>query len=397
MILPMPTATDRRTPSTTTEETESPSPTATVTPVVTTYLDDPQIRAVKEKIEAMKQPWLAGYRQLMRDATRTVGASPLSVVDDGPPTDDKKANQFGTNCSGDCDSRDDYKAALRMSRWTRTLAQAYQFSGREEFAEGAIELLNHWFVARETRMAPSGKNHGRTPFAIELHITIPAMIYAAGLVEAHPYWDEVGTNGREALRRWIQAYLQDLEDGSDEEEYTGAITNNIYAWWLAARGTAAAYLGDQQAFARVVDDWKSTAVDQVQPDGGLEYEKHREDGLFYSIYGAKALFMTAELARQFDEDLYGYPSDEKPVLHRICDYHAPYLLDPSTWEWGLGEEGRLTQGEFGEAASLYELAYSEWQEESHAEVIRSYGRPVYDRRYLGWVSLTHGNRFSLDV
>jgi hypothetical protein len=360
-----------------------------------TFLSDAQIASVSEKLAEREQPWWRGYRSLLEDAKETLGVSPMSVVDDGAPTADTRANQFGTNCvGGECESRYDYMAALRMSRWMRTLAHAFRFSGRDEFARGAINLLHHWFVAPETRMASSGNNHGETPFAIQLHITIPAMIYAASLVEAHQHWDELEGDGRRILREWIRQYLKDLEKGSNRNDYRGVIENNIYAWWLAARGTAATYLGDSKSFGRVVEDWKANGLEQVQPDGGLEYEKQRTDGLFYSIYAMKALFMTAELARQHDEDLYGYPDGDEPVLRRMCDYHVPYVLEPRRWKWGLGEEGRLTDGEFEEAASVYELAYSAWQDDSHAKVIRSYGRPVYDRRYLGWITLTHGDRFA---
>lgn len=399
---PTPPSTTSATSTSTGEPTTEGDPSPTATPAATgdptTFLSEVQIASVSEKLAEREQPWWSGYRVLLKDAKQTIGVSPMSVVDDGAPTAQVQANRFGTNCvNGECGSRYDYKAALRMSRWMRTLALAYRFSGRDEFARGAVDLLHHWFVAPETRMAPSGDNHGQTPFAIELHITIPAMIYAASLVEAHQHWDELDWDGRRVMREWIGQYLSDLENGSDVDDYRGVIENNIYAWWLAARATAATYLDDSQAFERVVEDWKANALEQVQPDGGLEYEKQRPDGLFYSIYGMKALFMTAELARQHDEDLYGYPDGDEPVLRRICDYHAPYVLEPRRWKWGLGDEGRLTDGEFEEAASVYEFAYSAWQDDSHAKVIRAYGRPIYDRRYLGWITLTHGNRFALNL
>jgi hypothetical protein len=388
-----PRTTEPATATPTTERSPTESPPAPEG--ATTFLSAAQITRVTDKVAEREQPWWGGYRRLLDDAQGTLGVTPMSVVEDGAPANGADENYFGTDCrKGDCASRHDYMAALRMSRWTRTLAQAYRFSGRDVFGRGAIELLHHWFVAPATRMAPSGNNHGESPFAIQLHVTIPAMIYASSLVEAHPSWDD---DRHRAVREWVRAYLTDLEDGADVNDYRGTIENNIYAWWLVARGTAATYLADSQAFDRVVDDWKSNALGQVQADGGLEYEKQREDGLFYSIYGMKALFMTAELARQHDEDLYGYPTGEDPVLRRLSDYHAPYVLEPSTWEWGLGEEGRLSDAELEEAASVYELAYSEWQDEAHRRVIQTAGRPVYDRRLLGWVSLTHGNRFELDL
>lgn len=117
----------------------------------------------------------------------------------------------------------------------------------------------------------------------------------------------------------------------------------------------------------------------------------------YSLYGLEALTLTAEIARHYGVDLYGYAPDgaEESALQRAFAFRAQYVRNPDAWEWGLGG-GNFSAAEREEGASVSELAYSRWSTESYRRVVRSTGRPVYDRRILGRVTLTHA-RFELDA
>jgi hypothetical protein len=177
------------------------------------------------------------------------------------------------------------------------------------------------------------------------------------------------------------------------------VRNNIYAWWLVARATAAAYLDDRAALARAFDDWRANALDQLEANGLLKHERGREDGLDYSVYGLKALTFTAEIAHHYDVDLYGYhvdAEDDVSALLRAFEGHQQYVVDPDSWTWGLGENG-YTDAERQASGSVYELAYSRWRQPGFRTVIESIGRPLYERRILGWTTLTHANRFALDL
>jgi hypothetical protein len=384
-------------PTETTEaptETQSPSPTATPEPGPTNYagfLDSDEVAAIQQQVAAGTDPWQTGYAAQLRDARRALETDPLSVVDNGAPGD-VDSHRFATGTK-----RADYRAAMKMGTWIRDLGLGYVFSGEERFAQHAIDLLHHWFVAPETRMYPSGQNFGETYFSIELHITIPTMLYGAALVGDSRRWSEAeGT--RTGLRTWVETYLADLEDGRGDDKYTGVVRNNIYSWWLVARATAAAYLEDSAALDRVFEDWRDSALDQVEPNGLLKHERQRSDGLAYSVYGLKALALTAEIARHFDVDLWGYrlDDDETSTLLRAFQGHQQYVVDQGNWTWGVGENG-YTEAEREASGSVYELAHSQWGRPGFKAVVESVGRPLYERRVLGWTTLTHANRFALDV
>jgi hypothetical protein len=354
------------------------------------FLDGNEVVAIRDRVDEGEDPWRSGYDALLRDADRALDATPSSVVDDGAP-DGVDAHRFATGAD-----RPDYEAAIEMGTWVRDLGLAYVFTGEGRYARTAIELLDHWFLAPETRMHPSGRNFGETYFSIELHVTLPTLIYGASLVRDAPYWSAVDGD-RDGLRTWVRAYLDDLEGGRGADRYTGVVRNNIYAWWILARATAAAYLGDGDALERAFDDWRGDALDQLEPNGLLVHERQRADGLDYSVYGLKALSFTAEVARHHGVDLYGYSAggDESALL-RAFEGHQSYVVDAADWEWGVGEEG-YTEAERTAAGSVYELAHSRWERPAFREVVTSIGRPLYDRRILGWTTLTHANRFALDV
>lgn len=354
-------------------------------------LDGAEVAAVTEQIRAGNDPWRSGYAAQISDTERALDASPRSVVDDGAP-EGVDEHRFATGAD-----RTDYEAALDMGRWIRDLGLGYAFTGADRYARKAIDLVDHWFVAPATRMHPSGKNHGGADFSIELHVTIPKMIYGVSLVAGHPSWRRID-GGENAVREWIRAYLDDMEAGAGEDSYDGAVENNIYAWWILGRATAAAYLDDRDSLTGAFDDWRANALAQIESSGRLKLERQRENGLLYSLYGLKALTLTAEIARHYGVDLYGYAPDdaEESALQRAFAFHAQYVRNPDAWEWGLGD-GNFSAAEREEGASVYELACSRWSTESYRRVVRSTGRPVYDRRILGWVTLTHADRFELDV
>ena len=353
------------------------------------FLDGNEVVAIRGRVEDDERPWKTAYDAQIRDANRALTATPSSVVDDGSP-DGVDEHRFATG-----EERPDYEAAIEMGTWVRDLGIGYVFTGRERFARKAIRLLDHWFLAPETRMYPSGRNFGETYFSIELHVTLPTLIYGAALVRESPRWSTVGAD-REALRGWVETYLADLEDGRGRQGYTGVVRNNIYAWWILARATAAAYLDDRDALTRAFDDWRERAFEQLEPTGLLRYERQRADGLEYSVYGLKALAFTAEIARHYGVDLYGYrlPGDDESALLRAFEGLRPYVVDAAAWEYGTGENG-YTDADRTAAGSVYELAHSRWDRPAFERVVESIGRPLYDRRILGWTTLTHADRFEL--
>lgn len=368
------------------------------------FLSPDETKAIAARIADKRDPWWSAFRALKRSADGALSAVPRSVVDNGAPHGaGDNPHLYGSDApyqeaDGEFSAaanREDYEAATSMSTWIRDLSLAYALTGTDAYAEKAIDLLHHWFVDSKTRMEPSGTNYGphteglAKQNSIEHYITIPKMLYGASFLGGHDHWKAVGPDGKARFTEWVSVFLDDLESTG----YNNPIRNNIYAWWVLTRASAAAFLGDLSAMDRAFEDWRTVALDQLDEQGSLQYERQRSRGLFYSLYGLEALISTAELARHYGVNLYEYQKFGRSAIQSICDFHGPYVLDPTSWPYE--ETDGFSSPELREGASSFELAYSKWQKEEYFEVISTVGRPISGSRILGSDTLTHGNLFEI--
>lgn len=370
------------------------------------FVDGETRNAIIRRLEENDQPWHTAFQQLRSDAEDALGARPKSVVDNGAPAGVDDPHRFGTDAPyqgqdgvfSDDVNRGDYFAALHMGNWIRDLTMAYGFSGRDEYAEKAVDLLHHWFVDPEVRMFPSAVNYGphkedyNGQNSIEHYITIPKMLYGASYVRGHPRWSTKPEGAESALEQWVRDYLADTESGGHRGGPGG---NDIYKWWVVNRAVAAAYLGDTEALSRCFSDWRTTAFKDFERRGTFKLARIRTRGLYYSFSALNALVTTAEVGRQFGVDLYGHEVNGVNRLRGALEYHAPFLQDPSEWPWQ--ELGGLERFERRFGGVSYEMAYSHWNDELFYDAIRGARRPIYDQRVLGWLTLSHGNLFELEV
>lgn len=374
-------------------------------PVV--FVSPAEVQAIRAKVDAEEEPWRTSFAQLVDDADSALDADPKSVTDNGAPANVDDPRKYGTDAPyqhkdgvfSDDINRHDYKIALAMKDWIRDTAEAYAFTRKDKYAKKSIDLIHHWFLDPETGMYPSNRNYGphteglKSQNSIEFYIFIPAMIYGATLVSGHPYWKQKGQS-EDALHTWMRKYQKSLEKGANG----GPEGDEIYKWWTTTRALTAAYLGDQPALEDAFDTWRTTALKDFEADRGtFRYSRHRTRGLYYSLSAMNALTMGAEIARHHGVDLYGYTLDgmSEPVLKKAHDYHVQYALDPTTWPWK--ELGGLDRDEREYGLVSYEMCYSRWQNPKYLKALKKLGRPIYDQRVTGWVTLTHGNRFDLNV
>jgi len=333
-----------------------------------------------------EQPWKTAALELEADAAEAFAADPLSVVTDGAPGQGG-LHDFGTDIATGTDPhRDDYLAAFQMAHWMRDLAISYAVTGQEAHGARCIELLVAWFVDDATYMAPNAENLGPATNAaseagssIEIHLTIPGMLYAASLVWDHPAW--AGHPGaKEAIVEWTRQFLASIHPAPGAD-----------GWETVAWAAAATFAGDAAAQGASFDNWRALA-DAIDADG---YVAAPSAGLEQSLFALKPLAITAELARHAGVDLYGYEAGGGPALQRAADRYADHLLDLTPWPDPM--TGDLGDGQRAEEEAAYELFYSVWRESTHLSVLVTTPatRPFDEIRILGPVTLTHGNRFDL--
>lgn len=382
-----------------TSSTATPSHRSDERPVI--FVTPQTVERVRARVTAREQPWLRAYRRLLADANRALSATPRSVVDNGAPSGEDDPNRYGSDApyqekdgvySDDID-RHDYRAGLDMGDWARSLAQAYAITRHDRYAAKAIDLLHHWFVDPETRMYPSANNFGphteglKSQNSIEFYIIVPELLYAAALVSGHPHWDEYDS-GEEAVREWTRTWQESLLYGSRG----GPVGDEIYKWWVTTRMVTAAYLDDRTRLRSAFEAWRTDALADFEPRGSFEYARNRTRGLYYSLSAMNALTYGAEIAHNHGVDLYGYAHEgSESVLRRAHDFHAPFVLDPSSWPWQELDGLDADEREYGVVS--YELCYAEWGVDTYRDVVETSSRPIEDRRILGPVTMTHANGY----
>ncbi|KAA9398984.1 hypothetical protein Har1130_12320 [Haloarcula sp. CBA1130] len=374
------------------------------------------LAAIQSRVENGDSPWTEAYEAFIDDVRDAMAADPESVTDNGD------GHEFKTKGPENPAARKDYVAAIRTGDRIRDLGLAYQYSSDDRYAEKAVELLDHWFLNAETRMAPVKTN------SIEQFITLPKMWWGAELVRGHDAWNDDSVGTEADLQAWVKTFLDDVGHGIPTEMGQ----QNIFNWKEMTHAAGSVYLREWDRFRDAMQRNRQDGFNQLREDGLLENEIVRASSLAYSLYAAKALVTAAELSRLYADKLdgptlYEYQKfdGDRGAIERILDAHAPYVADPEAWEaMGEGDPDRFVNSDGfparkqEAASSLYEVAYSYYEKDTYLKTLKQSGRPVKnvptyvsaqqaaiddpdrphrDERILGWTTFTHGERFRLDL
>lgn len=378
------------------------------------FVTDSELETQKERAEAGREPWASAYDNLISDAESALGGSLSSVTDDDG--DHSLASENG---------RHDYRAAIEMSERARDCALAYRFTGKERFAERAVEVIHHWCLNDGTYMTPT-VDIEKNAVTIEQHITIPGFIYAAALVRGHSAWDDYdgtcpwkGADAGDAEAAFAQ-WVRDRHDTFVPSQPSYCEFNNKWAWRITDRAASAAYLQDVKKMERAKCMWRAECLtcDDGKPrpwsDFVNNYKNSRsysgssdpnENALFkqelsrstafiYTAFNLKALTMPLLVFERYDgTSLYGFnaPTDNKDgsSLWKAYNWFEDYVQDTSAWKWN---SGNLNARSVEEATSAFEHAYAHWGDFAGAinNPDKTGSRPHYDSQLLGHVTLTHG-------
>lgn len=351
------------------------------------FVSKEEIAAIQKRVRDGQEPWQSAYVQMVNTAERALEQEPVTVTRKGKGrheywTDPPYRGWSQVDSTGP-DSRDgqinpeadrgDYMAAIALDNAVRNLGLAYAFTGEEHYAQKAIELLRVWCVDEKTHMEPALTN-GQSP--IELYITMPGMIYGGYLVLNYDGWDG---GIRKGWLDWVRAFSNNVREAEHK--------NNFENWRLVLLSTAAVTLNEGALLSQVFDRWRSIIDWQMSLEGWMVHEIGRTKSVDYSTYALNAMSQTAEIARQQGVDLYGYKLDDGRGLEFTLDHHAPYVVHPETWPH------KQIAPYKGDNAAIFELAYTRFQKPEYKAVIERWGRPMFEKRIMGPVTLTHGMAF----
>ena len=345
------------------------SPTETLIYYPNIYLNASEIDAIKVKKNV--SPWKIQYDNLVKEANISLGVPPQSVTLGGKmPPSGNKHDYYSEMPSGA--DRYDYLAAAKLGNAVRSLGLTYSLTGNMKYVNKAVEFINVWCIRSDTKMTPKFTDFNDQGY-IELCVTMPSMFYGASLIWNNVDWSK---SDKAAFKQWVQLFIYSAR--------TWTRGNNFENWRLVFIGSASVITGDIVNLKYAFDKWKVLMRNQVDYSGRIVTEIGRSNSLSYSTYALNGMIQTAEIAKHNGVDLYNYKLPDGRCLEKVLDFYAPYVVNPSTWPYP-----QVIPYD-GANAALYELAYAFKRKAAYKNVINKWKRPMYEKRVMGPVTLTHG-------
>lgn len=295
--------------------------------------------------------------KLRYDADRALSQNPVSVTEKSilPPSGDKHdymslAPYWWPNpntpiglpyvrrdgmINSERDRIPDKKNLENMVTSVETLALAYYFSGRQQYAEHAARILEVWFLDPESRMNPNlkyaqaipGRSQGRGAGIIETH-RLPSVVDAAGLLAGSTAWSE---KQQRHLESWFDAYLNWLLQ-SPQGRHAAQAQNNHGSWYDVQVISFALYTERKDVARRILSEVPSKRIGrQIAPDGRQPHELARTRPWHYSLFNLEALFQAAALGEKLDLDLWSFVTTDGRSIRRALDWLTPFALGEKPW------------------------------------------------------------------
>lgn len=235
----------------------------------------------------------------------------------------------------------DNKRLDEMVDRLQALALAFHITQEASFAEKAIQQIDTWFLAPDTRMNPNlnygqaikGVVEGRGIGIIETY-QFRYLIDALTLLGTSDHWTATLDSGMNAWFSDYLTWLQESQYGKDE------------AGWKNNHGTAydvqvsciALYLGrDDQAREVIGNVLQRRIATQVEPDGSQPFELERTKSWGYSNMNLAALVELAHLGRRVGVDLWNASTADGRSIRGAVGFLLPYAKRDKEWTWPLLE------------------------------------------------------------
>jgi beta-glucosidase len=311
--------------------------------------DSAHVARVRDSLRRGEPQFRAALTALEAAANRALSVAPMSVMDKEvtPPSGDKhdymsQAPYWWPDPSKpdgrpyirrdgrrnpEIDRITDRENLERLTDTVSTLALAFHFTGREQYAQHAARLVRVWFLNAATRMNPNlkfgqgipGIAEGRAAGIIETRF-LPTIIDGVTLLQGSSAW--TGSD-EEALKGWMRDYLKWLLEsplGRDEARRG----NNQETWYDVQVVSLALYTGQPEVGRTNFEQAKADIREEFEPDGSQPRELARTRAWDYSTFNLTAFTQLAALGNRVNVDLWHYRTADGRSLRQGLDFLVPF-------------------------------------------------------------------------
>ncbi len=320
-------------------------------------LDAEHLAQVRKQLN--RPAYARAYQALKEQANRDLSMRPLSVMDkDYVPSSGSKHDYVSLSRYSWPDSskpdglpyimrdgvsnpelnRFDRNRLSAMAEAVYRLSLAYYFSGEEQYAGKATELLRVWFLNKATAMNPNlryaqhipGVAEGRCYGVIDAYSFVN-MLDGIQLLEQSKSFTSKDSRRLKAwfsqLLQWLLTHPQALEESRQKNNHATAYDVQVAAYAL--------YTGNKKAFDEVLKKFPERRIaTQIEPDGRQPYELRRTLAFGYSQYNITHIIDLMLMVKHQGKDFRQYCTAGDRSLFGAMDFLMLYMGKPvSTWPY----------------------------------------------------------------
>lgn len=310
----------------------------------------------KQKINNKYATLIPPYKQLLKDADKSLAFGPVSVMEktNNPPSGNKHdymslAPYFWPDPSkpnglpylrkdGETNPEvkeykdKDYLPSLCEAVYILSLAN--YFSEENKYALHAIKLLQVWFLDTATKMNPNlnfgqaikGQNTGRGAGLIDTRHFVK-LIDGINLLNQS---GKLSTKDFIGLQTWFAEFLNWMQTSKVGKEEMNA-KNNHGVWYDAQRISIALFTNQNELAKQVVNNVKQRINNQMDANGFFPAELERTISLHYSLFVLDPLLEIAQMAKMVQIDLIKYQSANGNSIEKGFNALLPYLIMEKIW------------------------------------------------------------------